>query len=395
MAHVSVEQIRLNYLRKQFLLSEDVHDFYTIAKTHLGLHSTDYWSPYLSVFARCGDYDAAKVYQALNRGQQLARIHAFRGAVHVVHQDNLPLVIGSTGPRLYRMVRKSSSLRDVSDQKVELMLEKFLAALEDQPLRMRELKQALPELAPVMRSLLYLGMATGQVVRATTPHARSTLSTYSLMKHWFPHLKMQQHSEEEAIIQLIRRYIGIFGPVSVNDIAWWLPTTKKQAKTIITEYAHELVAVDIIGDTKYMTKTDFEIIQTLSSGTEPIIRFLPYEDYFAKAFIERSWFIDPELQPSLFPRAAKSYWPEGATPKRAVSEESGVNQSGEIRPSIWLDGQIIGRWEFGESEEGFTIAYDLYTHIHQNLKARIREQQKQLEEFVNTQLLPISIVRKD
>lgn len=394
MTQVSVEQIRLNHLRKQFHISEDVHDFYTIAKTHLGLHSTDYWSPYLSVFARIGDYDAAQVYQALNRGQQLARIHAFRGAVHVVHQDNLPLIIGATGPRLYRMVRKSSSLRDVSDQQVEAMLDQFLTTLKDQPLRMRELKQALPELAPVMRSLLYLGMATGQVVRATTPHARSTLSTYGLMKHWFPHLKMQQYSEEEAISQLIRRYIGIFGPVSVNDIAWWLPTTKKQAKTILTEYAHEIVEFDITGDTKYMTKTDFETIQTLSSNAEPIIRFLPYEDYIAKAFIERSWFITPELQPRLFPRAAKSYWPKGATPKRAVSEESGVNQSGEIRPSIWLDGQIIGRWEFGESEEGFTVVYDLYPHVRQNLKARIGEQQKQLEEFVNTQLLPISSAKK-
>ena len=189
MSQLPTTQIRLNHLRKQFLCPESNPDFYSIAKWHLGLHSTDYWSPYLSVFARSGDYDAEQMYQALNQGAQLARIHAFRGAVHIVHQDNLSLILAATGPRLYRMARKSKSLRTLSDHQVETLLNQFLAALEETPLRMRELKQALPTLAPMMRPLLYLGMATGKVVRAHTPHARSTLSSYALMKQRFPTIK--------------------------------------------------------------------------------------------------------------------------------------------------------------------------------------------------------------
>ncbi|MDO8055593.1 MAG: crosslink repair DNA glycosylase YcaQ family protein, partial [Candidatus Hermodarchaeota archaeon] len=304
------------------------------------------------------------------------------------------LIIAATGPRLYRMARKSKSLHKLSNQQVETLLNQFLAALEDKPLRMRELKQALPTLTPMMRPLLYLGMATGQVVRASTPHARSTLSSYALMKQRFPEITLQQYTEEEASTQLIHRYIALFGPVSVSDIAWWLPTTKTQATTALTTLANELVELETSEGLKYMTQSDFETAQTLSLPTDPVIAFLPYEDYLAKAFIDRSWFIEPDLQDRLFPRKARSYWPTGTTPTRAPALTSGINQSGEIRPSIWLNGSIVGRWELGGVTDNITISYDLYSQLPSAIRTQIQEQQKRLEAFVNTKLLPISRARK-
>jgi hypothetical protein len=390
MSRLSVERIRLNHLRKQFFHPEDTPDFFEIAKAHLGLQSTDYWSPYLSVFARRGDFDAEQMYRALNRGDQLARIHAFRGAVHVVHQDNLSLIIAATGPRLYRMARKSKSLRKLSDQQVETLLDQFLAALEETPLSMRELKQALPTLAPMMRPLLYLGMATGQVVRASTAHARSTFSKYALIKHRFPTTKIEQYNEEEAITQLIHRYIALFGPVSVSDISWWLPTTKTQATATLTTLAGDLVELETPEGPKFMTLSDFETAQSFSPSTETVIAFLPYEDYLPKAFIDRSWFIEPDLQDRLFPRKARSYWPTGTRPTRAPALASGINQSGEIRPSIWLNGAIVGRWELGEVTDSISVSYDLYSQLSSEVRTRIQEQHKSLETFLNKRLLPIS-----
>lgn len=63
-----IEQLRVNQLRKQYLLPEKQVSFFDIAKTQLGLHSTNYWTPYLSIYARLGDYNPKKVFSALNKG---------------------------------------------------------------------------------------------------------------------------------------------------------------------------------------------------------------------------------------------------------------------------------------------------------------------------------------
>ena len=139
-----------------------------------------------------------------------------------------------------------------------------------------------------------------------------------------------------------------------------------------------------------MTNTDFETAQTLLPSTNPVIAFLPYEDYLPKAFIDRSWFIEPNLQDRLFPRKARSYWPTGTPPTRAPALTSGINQSGEIRPSLWLNGAIIGRWELGEAIDNISVSYDLYLQLSSKIRTQIQAQHQRLETFLNTRLLPIS-----
>lgn len=68
-------------------------DFVTLAHQLLGFHSTDYWSPYLSAWARIGDYDAAAVFEAINTGQGLARVSCYRFTAHVLPAEDVALVL--------------------------------------------------------------------------------------------------------------------------------------------------------------------------------------------------------------------------------------------------------------------------------------------------------------
>ena len=53
MAPPTPGQLRLLQLHKQF--DRPGTDFFELARRMLGLHSTDYWTPYLSARARLGD----------------------------------------------------------------------------------------------------------------------------------------------------------------------------------------------------------------------------------------------------------------------------------------------------------------------------------------------------
>lgn len=102
MTTATIEQLRWNQLKKQSVFGEERPNFYELAKSQLGLHSTNYWTPYLSAWARIGDYDTHDVFKSLNSGKHLLRTHAFRLTVHVIHQDNFPMIIRAIGSRLYK-----------------------------------------------------------------------------------------------------------------------------------------------------------------------------------------------------------------------------------------------------------------------------------------------------
>ncbi|MHA2065471.1 MAG: DNA glycosylase AlkZ-like family protein [Candidatus Thorarchaeota archaeon] len=220
MKELTVEQIRLNHLRKQYAFDKKQSDFYRIASDQLGLHSTDYWTPYLSVWARIGDYNAEAVFKSLNSGDRLLRLNAFRTTVHVVHIDNLSLLIHTTKAAFYKKMRQHPDIKQLSNQEIESITESVLATLEDGPKTMREIKKLVPEHAKQIRPLFHLAATSGKVIRATASHARNSTTAYALLEKWIEGFQLDDTSEDDALNQVIHRYIDRFGPVSINLKLW-------------------------------------------------------------------------------------------------------------------------------------------------------------------------------
>ncbi|MHA2322330.1 MAG: winged helix DNA-binding domain-containing protein [Candidatus Thorarchaeota archaeon] len=349
MVNVTAEQLYWNQLRKQFLLEEKPSDFYQVAKTQLGLHSTDYWTPYLSVWARLGDYDAKKVFDSIDNGRDLVRTHAFRTTIHVMHIDNLSMILSATGPSLFKACRtdKYRKMDQLNDKEIEDMLIQVKSALEDGPLRTSELKKRQPKVGENVRSALLMLMARGVVVRAKAKHARSNLTSYALLGKWVQGFKLEIIEEQEAITRLIRSHIERFGPVSIEDIAWWLRLTKTKVKSALQQLGEDVVDVKIGESDKFLMKEDLEIAASLTIPSEDSVWFLPYEDHFLKAFIDRRGFIDEDVHHKLFPVDRKHFWPSNPDAQRKIPSK-GVRTTGEVRPSIWLNGSVIGRWEMDD-----------------------------------------------
>ena len=129
MSDNELERFRINQLRKQHLVSESQISLFDIIKTHLGLHSTNYWTPYLSLYARIGEYNPKKLFNALNQGNQLVRIHAFRKTVFVVHISNLSMLIQAMGPLLYKFARKAPDIKNMSEEELDSLNKIFIERL--------------------------------------------------------------------------------------------------------------------------------------------------------------------------------------------------------------------------------------------------------------------------
>lgn len=389
MTEPSADQLHWNQLRKQGFLEEKPSDFYEVAKEQLGLHSTDYWTPYLSVWARIGDFDAGRVFESINSGKTVVRTHAFRTTVHVIHLDNLSLVLSATGPSLYRRVCKDRELRTLSESEIKKMEAQVEAAFSDRTMTMREAKEEMPEIEKYLRSMMRLLFARGVLIRAEASHARSNLTSYTTLRRWSPGFELQLIDEELAESEVIRRHLERFGPATIDDIAWWLGTTKTSVKNAIGSFGEAVRPLVYKGNQVFMEAEDLEIAASMEVPSDPVVWFLPYEDHFLKAFIGRDLFIEPDIQPRISPASPRHYWPSNPDAPRKMPSR-GVRATGEVRPTIWLDGRVVGRWEVDDSDVGKEVVTSIYAKRATKESELIEEVRVQLEEFINSRLVPVS-----
>ena len=99
-------------------------------------------------------------------------------------------------------------------------------------------------------------------------------------------------SEQQALIQLVESYVDIFGPVTLDDMAWWLGHKKSKAKSIIAELEDDVLAHEHEGITYHLSTEGYEHASSINKPDGPLIWLLPYEDHFPKGFTNRSWFMD-------------------------------------------------------------------------------------------------------
>ena len=139
---------RLEALRAARLHAQrSAPDVDTLVRATIGLHSTDYATPYLSAWARLATFDAGDLYARLNAGRGLVRVNAFRNTVHVVHVEDAPVVLAATGAATEQVGRRSPGIKALSDAEVDRGVGQLLAALADGPRANAALKDVVPNLA--------------------------------------------------------------------------------------------------------------------------------------------------------------------------------------------------------------------------------------------------------
>jgi hypothetical protein len=117
----------------------------------------------------------------------------------------------------------------------------------------------------------------------------------------------------EAQTQLVREWLRAFGPGTLEDLKWWTGLTMGEIKRAIA--ALDTVEVNLGEASGLLLASDAEPAE----APEPWVALLPALDATPMAYVRRDWFLGPHA-PSLFDR------------------------SGNIGPTVWSDGRIVGGW---------------------------------------------------
>jgi hypothetical protein len=306
-----------------------------VAAALVALHGTDPASVYLAAWARAAAghraIGRAAVERALYEDRQLVRMLGMRRTMFVVPDGLAPVIQAACTDEVAARLRRGL-VRDLAAGGVAADAGRWLEEVGDAAVKAltasgratgAELARDEPRLrtrlmyaegksyggtASITSRILMLLSAERRIARGR-PRGGWTSSQYE----WAPADPWPAGSAADARAELARRWLLTFGPAPVSDLQWWAGWTAGQTRAALARL--DTAEVDLGGATGVVLAAD----QDPEPATGPWAALLPALDPTPMGWRDRGWFLG-EHGPALFDR------------------------SGNIGPSVWWDGRIVGGW---------------------------------------------------
>ena len=301
------------------------------------LHASDPASVYLSVLARSSTSAVADVSDAMYEQRALVRWMAMRRTLFVFAREDIPVIQAAVSTQLAATLRRQllgRIGRNGIDPPVHEDLTGWLAAAEERiekslerrgPATGAELRAGEPALRSMIPArtrsetaqaltspLLTLMSAEGRLVRGSPVGAWTTRGhRWEPVTAWWPD-GLPRIDPAEAQASLARRWLERFGPATAEDLQWWTGWNKTTTSAVLARLPIE--EVDLHGRPGVDLRRD-----ELPPPQDPVAALLPCLHPTPMGWRHRDWFtaIDPALI---------------------------YDTAGNIGPTIWWDGELVGSW---------------------------------------------------
>jgi hypothetical protein len=344
----------------------------------VGLHASDPASVYLAVRARVQGVTVELIERALYEDRSMLRILGMRRTMFAAPLELARLIQAGAASRLIAGERKRMAgflaAGGVTGEPVawlkELEEATFEALEESGPAFAQELTSKVPGLSEqisfgegtkwagtmgVSTRVLFLLALDGRIGRGR-PRGTWTSSQHrwAPIDHWFPD-GLGEVDPGEARCQIIRRWLFTFGPGTMDDIRWWSGWTVAEIRRALGEL--EVGEVDVDGRVALLLSDDLAPVKPPGSW----VAFLPGLDPTPMGWKEREWYLGPH-KAALFDR------------------------NGNIGPSIWHDGRIIGGW--GQNQER-KVVYRILEPVSSKVTKDVAQEAVAVEDFIgHTKVTP-------
>ncbi|MEU6487361.1 winged helix DNA-binding domain-containing protein [Streptomyces sp. NPDC046887] len=306
-----------------------------VAQALIGLHATDPSTVFLATAARTRAPDIPTMEHALYEERSLERMLCMRRTLFVVPTGLAPVIEASTGRAIAAKERAACAvhLRDGlgwTRERYAAVEDDLLAALAargeasaaqlaaDVP-ALREQVTVAPgkpyEARQAVSSRILRVLAAEGRIRRGRPHGRFNSNQFRWTLSPLAEAAGAWDSGE-ARAELARHYLAAFGPATVEDLKWWTGWTLTDTRKALTDTGAEAVDLDDGSATGHLLPDDLEPVP----APEPWVALLPGLDPTAMGWRHRGFHLDPAHVGDLYDR------------------------NGNIGPTIWADGRIVGAW---------------------------------------------------
>jgi hypothetical protein len=332
----------------------------------IGLHGTDPASVYLAAWARTSKVDKAAIERALYGERSLVRMLGMRRTVFVVPADLVPVIQAACADQIAERLRRQLArvvadagiapdaatwLKEVGEGTIRVLAARGSATgaelARDEPRLRTQIIAAADNpyggAVNLTTRLLTLLSAEGLIVRGR-PRGGWTSSQFT----WSAAPERTALPAAVARAELARRWLAAFGPAPLSDLQWWTGWTAAQVRQALT--SADVAEVDLEGAPGVMLAGEEDPV----TPGQPWAALLPALDPTPMGWRERAWYVGRHYS-ALFDR------------------------SGNIGPTAWWDGRIVGGW--AQREDG-GIAVRLLEDTGAEAAAAIAAEARRLREWI-------------
>ena len=333
----------------------------------IALHGTDPASVYLAAWARTGAGREA-IDHALYAEGALVRMLGMRRTVFVVPAGLVPVVQSACTDQIARRLRRQLTqvvqgagiapdaaawLKEAGEATVRALAARGSATgaelASDVPQLRTQIVAARDNpyggAVNLTTRLLTLLSAEGLIVRGR-PRGGWTSAQFT----WSAAARTEL-PEPAARAELARRWLLAFGPAPRSDLQWWSGWPAGQLRQALDQL--EITEVDLGGTGGIMLAADEPTLDE-PAAAGPRAALLPALDPTAMGWQDRAWYVGGHA-PALFDR------------------------SGNIGPTAWWDGRIVGGWAQRKDGE---IAVRLLEDAGAEASAAIAAEARRLREWL-------------
>lgn len=314
-------------MTNQGLATRPAADARSAALACAGIQAQDLWASQLAVRARSVGATVGDVVAAA-AAPSVVRSWLMRGTLHMVAADDLRWLVDLIGPAVLNAAGRRFAQVGLTGEVRARALPVLSEVLQGRHLTRAELVAALkarvadlPHGGQAPAHIVVWASASGLVCRAAD---RGKEPTYALIDEFLP---PPPPPPSDPMTELVRRYVTAFGPVTIEDFAPWSRLPVPAARRSFAALAGELQDVTVDGRTHY-----------LSRDAEPArraLRLLPAFDSYLMGYRGRDAFLDPH--------------------RRAAVAVGGI-----LRPTIVVDGVIVGTWRLSRGHEPLRLRAEFF-----------------------------------
>src|SRR5713101_1781791 len=229
----------------------------SVADDLCGLHATSSITPYLSLFNRIDGFSPEDLNRELDL-KRLQRVRAMRGTLFLVSREIFPIV--ATATRVSDDVIQRKLVRwHIYNQEFQAVSKAILSTLAEQAKTTVEIKRDIP--SKLSRTItmkmgrrvlkrtnvdevINLLVAQGGVESQAEPLVWKDVKWDGYGLRFFSSIRKITYSSlptgpfdyldvAEARTKLVELYIKSYGPVAIDDIAWWMDLSRKVVANLV------------------------------------------------------------------------------------------------------------------------------------------------------------------
>src|SRR3989441_6595855 len=306
---LSISEANRLVMVKHHLLRPSRKGSVGVADDLCGLHATSSITPYLSLFNRIDGFSPEDLNLELGL-KRLQRVRAMRGTLFLVSREMFPVVAIATRASEDKILR--ALLRwHISNQEFQTVSKAILSTLNQHSKTIVEIKRDVPRKFSktiarktgwrVMKrtkvdEVLNLLVVQGRLQSQAEPLVWNDVKWDGYGLRFFSAIRKITYSPTQtgtddildtnsARTKLVELYIKRYGPVAIDDIAWWMDLPRTAVANIVESISAKLAKIRIKGLRQefLLHREDLNTLQS-RDREDSSVHFLSYEDPYTKGF---------------------------------------------------------------------------------------------------------------